>query len=236
MKMNKDRKTNPVKEAAMDFGGQTKMSKLLIMHGIHVHKQTVSQWCLKGSVPYKYKRGLEVLIHNYKRVIRDPVGLLGCVRDPQASNSEMLAPNKELEVWFETQGGISEFVKRINSMIELKNESDKKQIEEQNLKQAQGLKRGFKDDAYNPLEFKPHPKWRYVQIHNWIKRGRVSDNYRSMMEIQFDCPRAIMGPESKRDVPTTENFIPQGSEDMDIEPETKDEDTNTEPTPEDILG
>lgn len=176
--MTKNRTTNPVKEAARDFGGQTKLARLFSMHGIEVHKQTVSQWCSKGEIPSRYERAIRVLVSNYKQMLRDPSGLIESVKSPDARRDALSSPNLALQKWFDDRGGVGAFLSDVNHAIK-----------QENVEREKRAKQTGTD--FNPLK-----KWTYVMVYNWIKRGKVSENFRSTMVDVFGCPPGILGPES----------------------------------------
>lgn len=170
---------NPVRQATLDFGGQHRFALLLQLFGIQVHRQTVYNWATSGFIPNQYRRGIELIIKKYGKTMTNPKGLLDCVRKDGGFRGAAEFPNEPLEQWFIDQGGISKFVKMVNEKIKKQN------------------------DAL-PNEDSKVPKFTYVMIHNWLKRGRVSENFQSMMHILFDCPKEIM---DNRKKPTAQDIL-----------------------------
>lgn len=165
---NNSRYTNPVAQATQDFGGQHRFALLMQSFGIQVHRQTVFNWVKAGSIPHQYDRAIRLVVKTHGRMLRDPQGLIQAIRSQQSLRGQVEAPNEPLEAFVKSQGGIAAMVKKVNELIK-----------EQNIsRDADGL----------PL----YPKWTYVMIHNWLKRGRVSGAFQTRMVAIFDCPRAIM--------------------------------------------
>lgn len=161
---------NAVEQGIAELGGQSNFAQLLNRHGANVHRQSVYNWTTLGHIPSKYKMHVIKAIDDCSQIMTDPLGFLASIKEAGMINGNSTFPNEPLASWIEANGGVSSFIKRANIDILSKN----RVLGKNSVK-----------------------KWTYVMIHNWLKRGRISDNFRDVMEQAFGCPREIMGPEEK---------------------------------------
>lgn len=159
--------------AVDDIGGLARFAKMMSMYGLPIHRQTVHGWARSGSIPAHYMIPLRKAVTQYSHVFRDIAGLMGSIRKEGGPRGTLIFPNAPLEAWFKERGGIAAFVRTTNNKIRHHNATVENERDKQKL-------------------------WSYIMVHNWLKRGRISDGYRSVMKHNFDCPAEIMGPELKK--------------------------------------
>ena len=196
MQMNTEKYSNPVALTVQALGGQSRFSKLLASRGVIVHRQTVFNWCVQGKIPHQYGKILAVIVKTYPHIREIAGDVLACIRPEGSLNGTVVAPNVALEEFVKNNGGITAMLDRVNAIIREQNK-----IEEHDFILA--CRRAALAREAPPIDTRTK-KWTYVMIHNWLKRGRVSDNFQRMFSQIFDCPIETM--EMQKNV-ITENDI-----------------------------